>query len=262
METYLIYIVLGLFSGVVAGLLGVGGGLIIVPVLVMIFQQQGLEPGIVVHLAIGTSLATIIFTSISSVRAHHSHGAVLWPEFFKLTPGILLGALLGALLADKMSSLVLQRFFAIFELSVATQMWLELRPNAARRLPERMGMAAVGGVIGTVSAIVGIGGGTLTVPFLVWCNVVTQKAVATSSAVGLPIAIAGAIGFMLTGWQESGLPPASTGFVYWPAFLGIVATSVLSAPFGAWLAHKLPAKILKKVFAIFIAILGLRMLLG
>ncbi|MDH5179652.1 MAG: sulfite exporter TauE/SafE family protein [Gammaproteobacteria bacterium] len=262
MEVYLIYGVLGLFTGVVAGLLGVGGGLIIVPVLVMIFQQQGFNADIIVHLAVGTSLATIVFTSLSSVRAHHAHGAVLWPVFWRLTPGIVVGALLGAVAAELMSAAFLKRFFAVFELAVALQMWLGLRPDAARALPGRWAMSGAGGVIGLVSAIVGIGGGTLTVPFLVWCNVTMQKAVATSSATGLPIAVAGATGFMLTGWGESSLPAQSSGFVYQPAFFGIVVTSVLSAPLGAWLAHKLPAKVLKKVFAIFIAILGLRMLLG
>jgi len=261
MDGLLIYLLLGVFVGVIAGLLGVGGGLIIVPVLIMLFQSFSFSADIITHLAVGTSLATIVLTSISSVRAHHLHGAVLWPVFWKLTPGIVVGTLLGALLANAMSSALLKNFFGVFELAVALQMGLSLRPNASRMLPGRLGISLAGSVIGIFSALVGIGGGSLTVPFLVWCNVTAQKAVATSSACGLPIAIAGSIGFMLTGWQNPHLPTGSTGFVYWPAFLGIVLTSMLTAPVGARLAHRLPANTLKRVFAVFLAILGIRMLL-
>lgn len=262
MDALMVYLLLGAFVGVVAGLLGVGGGLIIVPVLILLFQSYGFNAGIITHLAVGTSLATIVLTSISSVRAHHLHGAVLWPVFWRLTPGIVFGTLLGALLASAMSAAVLKNFFGFFELGVALQMGLELRPNAARMLPGRAGMALAGGVIGVFSALVGIGGGSLTVPFLVWCNVTAQRAVATSSACGLPIAIAGSVGFMLTGWQNPQLPVNSSGFVYWPAFMGIILTSIMTAPLGARLAHRLPARTLKKVFAVFLAILGIRMLLA
>ncbi len=262
MDGLIIYLLLGAFVGVVAGLLGVGGGLIIVPVLIILFQHYDFSSGIITHLAVGTSLATIMLTSISSVRAHHMHGAVLWPVFWQLTPGIIIGTLAGALLASVISSVSLKTFFGFFELAVALQMALELRPNASRVLPGRIGMSLAGSIIGAVSALVGIGGGTLTVPFLVWCNVTMQKAVATSSACGLPIAIAGAVGFMLTGWQNPQLPDASTGFVYWPAFFGIILTSMMTAPLGARLAHRLPSRTLKKVFAVFLAILGIRMLLA
>ena len=262
MEGFAVYLLLGAFVGVVAGLLGVGGGLIIVPVLILLFQQYGFSAGIITHLAVGTSLATIMLTSISSVRAHHAHGAVQWPVFLQLTPGIVIGTLAGALLASVISSASLKTFFGFFELAVALQMALELRPSAARSLPRLPGMSLAGSVIGAVSALVGIGGGTLTVPFLVWCNISMQKAVATSSACGLPIAVAGAVGFVLTGWQNPQLPAGSTGFVYWPAFFGIILTSMLTAPLGARLAHRLPSRTLKKVFAVFLAILGLRMLLA
>lgn len=262
MEGLLVYLLLGAIVGIVAGLLGVGGGLIIVPVLIMLFQSYDFSSAIITHLAVGTSLATIVLTSISSVRAHHLHGAVLWPVFWKLTPGIVLGTLLGALLASLISSTALKNFFGVFELAVALQMGLELRPNASRLLPGRMMMSLAGSVIGVFSALVGIGGGSLTVPFLVWCNVTAQRAVATSSACGLPIAIAGSLGFMLTGWQNPQLPSSSSGFVYWPAFMGIILTSILTAPLGARLAHRLPARSLKRVFAIFLAILGIRMLLA
>ena len=262
MEAVIIYLLLGAFAGLVAGLLGVGGGLIIVPVLVFIFTDQGMADHLIVHMAIGTSLATIVFTSISSVRAHHQHGAVLWPVFWQLTPGILIGAWLGALFADVLAADQLRRFFGVFELLVAIQMSFNIIPKPHWQLPNRVGMVTAGGVIGAISAVVGIGGGTMTVPFLVWCNVVMRKAVATSSACGLPIAIAGASGFVFTGWNAAGLPAYSSGFVYWPAFIGIVIASILFAPLGARLAHRLPSAQLKRIFAVLLYILGLRMLLG
>jgi uncharacterized membrane protein YfcA len=256
------YLILGAFAGLVAGLLGVGGGLIIVPVLVFIFTGQGMADHLIVHMAVGTSLATIVFTSISSVRTHHQHGAVLWLAFWQLTPGIVIGAWLGALFADVLASDQLRRFFGVFELLVAIQLTFNVKPRPHRQLPGRAGMVAAGSVIGAISAIVGIGGGTMTVPFLVWCNVAMRKAVATSSACGLPIAVAGATGFIVTGWNAVDLPAYSSGYVYWPAFIGVVIASVLSAPLGARLAHRLPAVQLKRIFAVLLYILGLRMLLG
>jgi len=255
------YLVLGMFAGTVAGLLGVGGGLIIVPVLVFIFTGHGFTSETIVHLAVGTSLATIIVTSISSARAHHQHGAVMWPTFWRLTPGIIIGTLIGTALADLMNAVSLRTFFGVFELIVATQMALNIKPDPHRQLPGWFGTSLAGSTIGSISAIVGIGGGTMTVPFLVWCNVVMQKAVATSAAVGLPIAIAGATGFLITGLNEIHLPDYAMGYIYLPALVGIVATSMLFAPLGARLAHRLPVPILKKVFAVLLAVLGIRMLI-
>ena len=260
MEYLLYYLLLGSIAGLVAGLLGVGGGLIIVPVLSWLFAQQGYNHSVIIHLAVGTSLATIIFTSISSVRAHHRHGAVQWPVFFNITPGIIVGALLGAFIARYMSTRVLGSFFGVFEILVAIQMAFSIRPNASRSLPGKWIVSSVGMVIGTISAIVGIGGGTMTVPYLVWCNIVMQKAVATSAAVGLPIAIAGATGFVLTGWEHPGIPAGNWGFIVPGAFIGIVLASVLVAPFGAWVAHRVSATALKRVFALFLLLLGIKML--
>lgn len=262
MEILFIYLAVGAFAGVVAGLFGVGGGLIIVPVLVLLFQRWGFADGVLMHLAIGTSLATIVLTAISSMRAHHRRGAVDWPVFRRLTPGIAVGALLGAVIADFMPAQALRLFFGVFELAVAAQIGLNLMASPHRRLPGGVGMSAAGVVIGALSAVVGIGGGTLTVPFLVWCNVALRKAVATSSATGLPIAVAGAVGFVLTGWNAPDLPPGSTGYLYWPALAGIAAASLVFAPLGARLAHTLPVDTLRRFFAIFLAVLGVRMLLG
>lgn len=254
------YLLLGGVAGILAGLLGVGGGLVIVPVLAWLFLRAGMAPEVLMHMAIGTSLATIVFTSLSSVWAHHRRGAVLWGAFRRMTPGIVLGAALGAAMADRLPSETLRLIFGLFELTVAMQMALNLRPAAHRGLPGRWGMGVAGSVIGLVSAVVGIGGGTMSVPFLQWCNVSMRQAVATSAACGLPIALAGALGFVLAGWNTPGLPAWSSGYLYWPAFAGIVAASVLFAPLGARLAHLLPTVVLKRFFALFLAFLGVRML--
>ena len=257
MDIFLVYLLIGIAVGILAGLFGVGGGLVIVPVLVFVFARLNFSAEIIVHLAVGTSLATIIFTSISSVYAHHKRGAVLWVVCWQLTPGIILGAALGAVLADAMPALLLRRVFAFFEWLVAAQLLLNIKPTAARVLPGQPGMMAAGTVIGSVSSIIGIGGGTLTVPFLLWCNVLMQRAVATSSACGLPIAVAGSISFMLIGWNEMTILPAfATGYVYWPAVLGITLSSVLFAPLGAALAHRLPAEKLRRNFGFFLVVLG------
>lgn len=256
------YLLAGVIAGLLAGMLGVGGGLVIVPVLVYLFTLQGFDSSVIMHLAIGTSLATIVLTSISSVRAHHQRGAVLWPVVVRLSPGIVVGAWLGAAVAHLLPTTALRIIFGLFELAVATQMALELSAAPHRQLPGRIATGIAGIIIGTVSAIVGIGGGTLTVPFLTWCNVEIRRAVATSAACGLPIALAGSIAFIVSGWHQPALPSASSGYLHWPAVLGIGITSVLLAPFGARLAHTLPVKTLRRTFALFLALLGLRMLLA
>lgn len=233
-----------------------------VPVLVFIFQGQAMPSVVIMHMALGTSLAIIMLTSLSSIRAHHQRGAVLWSLCGRLTPGIVLGALSGAVVADMLSDAVLKPVFGIFELLVALQMWLGVRPSMQRNVPDWPGISVAGWVIGSVSAIVGIGGGTLTVPFLTWCRIGIHNAVATSAACGFPIAVAGTLGFIATGWNEAGLPAMSSGYVYWSAFAAVGVASMLFAPLGARLAHALPADKLKKFFAIFLAVLGVRMLMA
>jgi hypothetical protein len=254
------YLLLGSVAGLLAGLLGVGGGLVIVPVLAWLFHAAGMSPEVVMHMAIGTSLATIVPTSLSSVWAHHRLGAVLWGAVARLAPGIVAGAALGAALADRLPGESLRLIFGLFELAVALQMGLNLRPAPHRVLPGRAGMWGAGSLIGLVSAVVGIGGGTMTVPYLQWCNVPMRQAVATSSACGLPIALAGTTGFIVAGWDAPALPAWSSGYLYWPAFAGIAVASVLLAPVGARLAHRLPTAVLKRFFALFLVFLGLRML--
>ncbi len=191
---------LGLLVGFVAGLLGVGGGLLIVPVLIWMLHAQGLAVGMEPQLALGTSLASILFTSLSSVRAHHRHGAVVWPLVRRIAPGIVLGTLAGAMLAAQMSAWALKVFFVVFLFYAAIQMWLDFKPAPQRVLPGIAGTTLAGSVIGAVSSWVGIGGGTLSVPFMLWHNVPLHRAIATSAAIGFPIALAGAIGYVLGGW--------------------------------------------------------------
>src|SRR5690606_6628178 len=249
MEIWILaYLLLGLLTGLLAGLFGIGGGAVMVPVLTVLFAAQGFAPDYLVHLALGTSMATIIPTSIASLRAHHKHGAVLWKAVGGLAPGILVGTFVATFLAAYLSARPLAIFFCIFMTYVAAQMILNRKPNPARQLPGVPGLSAVGAVIGGISALVAIGGGTMTVPFLNWCNVRLQTAIGTSAAVGLPIALAGASGYVINGWGVEGLPANTLGFVYWPAVLAMAAATLVSAPWGAKLAHRLPVPTLKKLF--------------
>lgn len=257
---FVIYMVLGAFAGTLAGLFGIGGGLVIVPVLIFSFGLQGVDPGVAVHLAVGTSLATIVFTSISSVRSHHTRGGVRWDVFRPMTAGIVIGAIVGAWTASLLSGRVLELIIGVFVILVALKMLLGVDPKPERDVPGTLGLGGAGAGIGWASAIFGIGGGTLTVPFLSWCNVRMQQAVGTSAACGLPIAIAGASTNVFTGWQNSQLPELSVGYIYLPALVGIVLTSVLFARFGASLAHRLDAALLKRIFALMLIIIGIRFL--
>ena len=261
-EILVAYCLLGVFAGTMAGLLGVGGGLIIVPALIAIWQSTGIGGIYEMQLAIGTSMATIVLTSIASVRAHHQRGSVQWKTFWRLTPGVVLGAWLGAVLATQVSGEILKSIFGLFELLVAAQMAFSVRPAPHRALPGQAGITLVGSGIGAMSAIIGIGGGTMTVPFLSWCNVSIHKAVGTSAACGLPIAIGGAVSYLVLGWGNALLPAWSTGYVYGPALVSITVTSMLFAPLGASLAHKLSTVVLKRAFAGFLALLGVWMLAG
>ena len=258
--SYIAYIALGLLTGFSAGMLGIGGGLIMVPVLTIIFSAQGLLADQALHLALGTSMATIFFTSLSSLRAHHQHQAVDWRVFKQITPGILLGTLLSSLLAAHIPSKPLALFFTLFVCCVAVQMILNLKPKPTRELPGAGGIFVVGTGIGALSALVAVGGGAMTVPFLSLCNVRVQKAIGTSAAVGFPIAVGGSLGYIYNGWASSGLPPWSLGFVALPTLLWMVPPSMLAAPLGAKLTHRLPVSTLKRIFACLLIGLAVKML--
>ncbi|WP_419784994.1 sulfite exporter TauE/SafE family protein [Pseudodesulfovibrio sp.] len=258
--TYILYMCLGAFAGVLAGLLGIGGGLVIVPMLNIAFELQHFPDVHIQHVALGTSMATIIFTSISSMRAHHKRGAINYQAFWKLTPGIIIGTYLGAWLASILSTMVLKIFFGLFLYYVATKMLTGKKTEAARDLPATPGMVGAGTGIGIFSALVGIGGGTLTVPFLSWCNLTMHTAIGTAAAVGLPIALAGTAGYLINGLGVTGIPGPHIGYIYLPAFLGIIVMSVITAPYGAKLAHSLPVAKLKRIFAILLYLVATRML--
>jgi len=262
MTFWLLYLALGALAGLLAGLLGVGGGIVVVPMLTFVFAAQQLPSPLILHLALGASLASIAFTSISSLRAHHDRGAVDWQVFRRVTPGILIGTLLGSWLAAQLSTRFLKAFFVFFLFYVALQMLLGVKPRPTRQLPGVGGMFGVGSVIGGVSSLVGIGGGSMSVPFLVWCNVSLHDAIGTSAAIGFPIAVAGAVGYVANGLAIKTLPPHSLGFVYLPALVGIAAVSVLTAPFGARLAHRLPVAHLKRFFALLLMVMGTKMFAG
>lgn len=253
----------GVFAGVMSGLLGIGGGALIVPVLVIVFEAQQVAPDVVMHAALGTSLATIIFTTMSSTLAHHRVGAVDWPIFRRIAPAIVIGTLLGAALADQLSSRTLKALFVVFMFGIALQMARGTSATRAHaKLPGAVGMNIAGGIVGAASALFGIGGGSLSVPFLTWCSVPVKRAVATAAAIGTPLAISGTVGYLIAGLDAPHRPAGSVGYIVVPAFAAIVVASAIAAPLGARLAHQLSDVVLRRVFAVFVALLGLRMLWG
>jgi uncharacterized membrane protein YfcA len=263
MTTWLLaYLGLGIFGGFVAGLFGVGGGLTIVPLLFMLFTVQNFPLEHTMHLALGTSMATIVFTSISSMRAHHSHGAVRWDIVKTFAPGLIAGTLGGSFIATWVPTRPLAMMFTAIVYYASIQMMLDFKPKPHRALPGSAGMFAASGTIGVVSSLVAAGGGFLSIPFMVFCNVAIHQAVGTSAALGFPIAVAGTIGYIVSGLPVAGLSEYSLGYVYLPAFFGVVAMSMLIAPLGAKTAHRLPVKQLKRAFGGFLALLATKMLHG
>ena len=260
MEWWLGYLAVGAVVGFFAGLLGIGGGAIIVPLLVMLFTAQGLPMTNVLHLAVGTSMASILFTSVSSVRAHALRGVLRWDITLKITPGVLAGGLLGAYLTHYFSTFGFAVFFTAFVFVMATNMLLDKRPNPSRDLPGALGMTIVGVLISGFSALAAVGGAAMTVPYLLYCNVPMLQAIGTAATIGFPIAVAGTIGFVATGLNAPELPAYSVGYVYLPALAGLTIASMLLAPVGAALAHRLPTKRLKQIFAVLLYVLALRML--
>lgn len=255
-----IYLFAGTIAGILSGLFGVGGGLIIVPILSLVFTGLAFPQEHIMHMALGTSLATIIFTAISSARAHHNNANVDWSVVGRIAAGIVCGTLLGSILAASLQTAWLKAIFAVFVFVVATQLILNISPNPKRGLPGLLGMGLAGTIIGTISSLVGIGGGSLSVPFLIYCNIPVKKAIGTSAATGLPIALSGTLGFVLNGWNTPQLPAYSLGYVFLPAMTGIALASALTAPLGAKLAQRLPAITLKRAFAILLYLIGFKML--
>lgn len=248
----------GAIAGTLAGLLGIGGGIIIVPIVTLLFEDSGIPSALAIKMALGTSLATIVVTALSSIYTHNRKGAVDWHLFRIMGPAVFLGSLAGAWAADIIPGAVLYLGFVIFLFAVSLQMAIG-RVGAHRELPGKRQLAAISTGVGAVSALMGIGGGALNVPLLSYCGVALTRAIATAAAVGLPLAVSATIGYVLAGLDETGAPPGSVGYVNLPVFLSIVATSLLFAPLGATLAHKLPERLLRRIFAVFLFILASRM---
>lgn len=242
-------LLLGGFAGFMAGLLGVGGGMLMVPFMTLLLTLEGFPGELTVKVAVATSLATICFTSISSVRAHHVRGAVRWHIVKLFAPGIVVGSLLGAQLAGALPVQVLALLFAAFVSFAATQMLIGRKPEPTREMPGGAGLFGMGSLIGGLSALVGAGGAFISVPFMTRCNVPIHHAVGTSAALGFPVALAGTVGYIFAGRHLQGLPGGTLGFVYLPALLVISIASVITAPLGARVAHALDMRQLKKVFA-------------
>jgi uncharacterized membrane protein YfcA len=251
---------LGICTGFLAGLLGIGGGMVMVPFLTFMLSHRGVDADLTVKMAIATSMATIIFTSISSVRAHHKRGAVRWDLVKGLAPGIVLGSMIGSLgVFAMLKGSYLAIFFGLFVGFSATQMFLDKKPAPSRQVPGMAGLLGAGSGIGFLSGLVGAGGGFISVPFMAWCNVAIHNAVATSAALGFPIAVANVLGYVVSGMSVEGLPADAFGFIWVPALVVIAACSVLTAPLGAKAAHMLPVKKLKRIFGSVLYVLAIYM---
>jgi hypothetical protein len=258
---YIEFAIIGVVAGYLAGLLGIGGGFVVVPALTLLFLRDSATAPWAIHIAVATSLATMLVTSLSSILAHHRRGAIRWQLVRSLAGGLMLGAILGAVIADALQGDALVRVFGGFAVLAGLQLILSRNPEGEKPLPGQPGVSLVGLVIGAVSSLIGIGGGALTGPWQMWHGVRAQNAVATSAACGYPIAAAGTISFIWLGYQ-GGLPGQGLGYVNLPAFAGIALTCALAAPLGAATVHRLPARFVRRIFGVFLVLVGLRMLAG
>lgn len=260
MASIILFLIVGAITGVLAGLFGIGGGMVMVPVLVFSLTAHGVDPEIVFHMALATSLATIVFTSLTSIATHHRKGAVDWPLVRFLSVGIVAGAFAGGAIVVNVSGNTLEKAIGVFAILVSLKMFFGLNPPSRGDSPSKLGMVGAGGVIGFGSAWFGIGGGSFTVPYLIWIKRPMHYAVATSAACGFPIALSSALVYAYLGWGNPLLPEWSTGFLYWPAIIGMAVTSMPMAKVGANLAHQLNPQLLRKLFALMLAMLGIKFL--
>lgn len=261
MEWWPAYLGIGAAAGFLAGLLGIGGGMVIVPGLVLVFTAKGFPDEHLMHAALATALTTIVFTSVSSVRAHHRYGGVDWPVARAMAPGMMVGAFCAAFAAGFIASRPLAILFTLFLVYAATQMLFDVKPRAGRDLPPATGLFAAGVVIGGLSSVLAVGGAFLSIPFLMWCNMSLKRAIGTAAANGFPIALAGSVGYVMQGLRAEGLPAGSFGYLFLPAFGFIVVASMATAPLGALLTHRLPIRQLRVVFALLLYAFALRMAL-
>ena len=259
----LVMLAVGSIAGFIAGLLGIGGGMIIVPVVLWVLQMKGLG-GIehAQHLAVGTSFAIMVFTTFSSVMAQQRKGSVDWAVVRRMAPGMVVGVMIGSMLAKRLSNEALQVFFIVFVVLVALKTLTDAKPKPTRSLPGPAGLGAVGSLFGMASSWVGIGGGSLSVPFMLYCNVPVRTAVGTSAGLAWPIAVAGAVGYLYSGWNVAGLPEGTLGFWYLPAVAVLSVATMLFAPLGVKAAHKLPPEKLNLAFGVLLLVIAARMLWG
>lgn len=260
MEWQAAYLLLGASIGFLGGLFGIGGGTLLVPILLLLFDAQHFPAAHQLHLALGTSMATIVFTALASLRKHHQHDAVAWPVVRTITPGILAGTALGTLLASHIPVYLLGLIFALFVYFAAAQILLDIRPQPSRRLPGKLAVRLFGVFAGALSSLVSIGGGTLVIPFLMWGNLPIRRAIGTSAAISFPVAVGGTLGYVLTGLATPGLPAGSLGYVYLPALAFTALASVLTAPLGAKATHHLTIGVLRKLFAVLLLALATKLL--
>ena len=259
MHVLLVYLAVGLFVGVFAGLLGVGGGTIIVPILDIMLPLENIDSSIVHHMALATSMGSIAFTSLSSARSHNKRGTVIWDVVKGMAPGIIAGTLSGTFVVTSIPTRPLKIIFVVFLTYTAIQMILDFKPKASFHLPNKLWLLFVGLFIGVISSFVGIGGGALIVPFLVMCNIPMINAIGISACLGFPLAVAGSVGFIYNGLNLPNLPPYALGYIYLPALAGLVAASMLTAPLGVKLSHSLPVKALKRCFGVMLLVMAARM---
>jgi uncharacterized membrane protein YfcA len=258
MDWWPAYLAIGAFVGFVAGLIGAGGGMAIVPMLVFVFTAKSFPPEHLVHMALATSMATIPFTSAASVRAHHANDGVDWSIVRAMLPGLALGATGGALIAGQIPGKPLAIFFTVFILYSGVNMFFDVKPKSSRTLPGRFGLALVGAVVSALASFIAAGAAFMTVPYLSWCNVPIRRAIGTAAAV--PLSLASSLGYIYAGWNAPGLPPLSLGYVYLPALALIAATSVFTAQAGARLSQRVPVRRLRQIFGVLMLILAAAML--
>ena len=254
------YLLLGIFAGLLSGLLGIGGGLIVVPGLVFLFLHTPIPHPLIMHMAVATSLATMILTSIRALEQHILRKITFWEVFRRLLPGIIAGTVLGAVLAIFLNTRVLEILFGLFVLFISIRLLIPKEFKGRHQLPGNFGMTIAGLLVGAKSGLLGVGGGALTIPFLTYCNIPIRNAVVVSAATSLTVAIIGTLTFMISGYNDAELPSWSTGFIYWPAALPIMISSVIFTPLGVKLSHYLPATILSKILGVFLLIVSFQML--
>ena len=253
------YALTGLVAGFLAGYLGIGGGLVLVPALSFLFSQDPAIADIAVQMAVATSLATMLFTSMSSLLSHHKRGAILWKLVRQMIPGLLLGALLGSFIADRIGNVALGNVFGVFAFVVGLQMLFGSRHQRDSSLPGSLAVNGTSLGIGALSSLLGIGGGSMTVPWLLWHGQRVQNAIATAAACGYPIAIAGTLGFVFLGDHDVSTP--TLGYVNLQALVGVSLFSVFGAPLGVAAVHRSSPLLAKRFFALFLLTVAVRMLL-